>query len=93
MMRRMQNQSADVKQVSDTRVACAGDVGSEHPRVFLHLDRETGEAVCPYCSRVFKNEDGRGVSRGLASNASAAPAAPGAGGAERNLKGKNHVGH
>lgn len=38
--------------VSTDVVACDGGDGPlGHPRVFLHL--LNGEAVCPYCSRLF----------------------------------------
>lgn len=38
----------------DTAVAyCQGEGVSGHPGVYLHLDA-SGEAVCPYCSHLFK---------------------------------------
>ncbi len=44
----------EVIQVHETTVACDG--GAEplgHPRVFLHIDRYTGQIQCPYCSRLY----------------------------------------
>ncbi|MFO0390010.1 MAG: zinc-finger domain-containing protein [Alphaproteobacteria bacterium] len=35
-------------------VACDGGGGAlGHPRVYLHIDAESGEVVCPYCSRTY----------------------------------------
>ena len=35
-------------------VRCDGGGGAlGHPAVFLHIDEETGDVVCPYCSRRF----------------------------------------
>lgn len=40
--------------VDAAEVACDGGGGPlGHPRVFLHIDAETGSVVCPYCSRTF----------------------------------------
>lgn len=39
-------------------VACdGGGVALGHPRVFLNIDDETKQVICPYCSRtyVFRN--------------------------------------
>jgi len=34
--------------------AQAGSGGAlGHPRVFLHIEPDTGEVTCPYCSRSF----------------------------------------
>ncbi len=41
-------------EVSQTQVACNGGGGAlGHPKVYLHLDHETHEVTCPYCSRTF----------------------------------------
>ena len=38
--------------VHDRTVACDGGDGPlGHPRVFLHIERES--VVCPYCSRLY----------------------------------------
>lgn len=35
-------------------VACDGNGGQAgHPRVFLHIRPEAGDAVCPYCGRRY----------------------------------------
>ncbi len=35
-------------------VACDGGTPAlGHPRVFLHIDHETGRITCPYCSRTY----------------------------------------
>jgi uncharacterized Zn-finger protein len=45
---------SDVVYVDNLSVACDGDGGAlGHPRVFLAIDRATGEIECPYCSRRF----------------------------------------
>lgn len=41
-------------------VACDGGAGPlGHPRVFLHIDRNSQTIQCPYCSRlyIFKKPD------------------------------------
>lgn len=47
--------SFEVIEISTTEVACDGGGGAlGHPRVFLHIDRDKGDAVtCGYCSRTF----------------------------------------
>lgn len=40
--------------VDSVEVACDGGDGPlGHPRVFLHIHDDTGEIICPYCSRLF----------------------------------------
>ena len=40
--------------VMSTTVACDGDMQTGgHPRVFVKIDHDTKEAVCPYCSKKF----------------------------------------
>ena len=35
-------------------VMCDGGGGANgHPRVYLHLESESGSVVCPYCSRTY----------------------------------------
>jgi len=44
----------EVIEVHKVEVACDG--GAEplgHPRVFLHIDRDSHEIQCPYCSRLY----------------------------------------
>lgn len=44
----------EVIAVDKMEVACDGGGGSlGHPRVFLHIDSDSHEVVCPYCSRQF----------------------------------------
>ena len=41
-------------EVHQTEIACDGkNGGSGHPRVYLHIDRKSGEITCPYCSRTY----------------------------------------
>lgn len=41
-------------EVDQLEVACDGGGGPlGHPKVYLHIDHEDGEVVCPYCSRTF----------------------------------------
>jgi uncharacterized Zn-finger protein len=43
--------------ITSAEVACEGDAGPlGHPRVYLHIDRFTGQIQCPYCSRLFVME-------------------------------------
>ena len=43
-----------------TIVACDGGAGGlGHPRVFLHLDHESGDVTCPYCSRRYMQKSAR----------------------------------
>ena len=40
--------------VTSTTVACDGDqTEGGHPRVYVKIDLESREAVCPYCSKKF----------------------------------------
>ena len=51
--------------VSKTTVSCDGDAATGgHPRVFLQLDGDTHQVVCPYCSRTFKLDPNARVSAG-----------------------------
>ena len=43
----------DAVSVRGVRVACDGDGGAGHPRVWLTLDAVRGRVRCPYCSRTF----------------------------------------
>ncbi len=48
-------QIIDTIRVNKQKISCDG--GAEgHPRVYLHLEHETGEVICPYCSRRFVRE-------------------------------------
>ncbi|NPD20389.1 zinc-finger domain-containing protein [Alterinioella nitratireducens] len=43
--------------VNAWRVSCDGGEGAlGHPRVWLSLDRETGEVECGYCDKKFIHE-------------------------------------
>lgn len=44
----------EVVEVASHHVACQGEGGAlGHPHVYLELDRQSGRAVCPYCSKHF----------------------------------------
>lgn len=45
----------DTVEVTTNDVACdgTGTNAGGHPRVWLHIDPATRDAVCPYCSRQF----------------------------------------
>jgi len=48
--------------VSAYRVACDGGDGAlGHPRVWLSINRETGEVECPYCDKKFIHQDYAGA--------------------------------
>lgn len=41
-------------EIESLEAACDGGPSAEgHPRVYLHLDPDTHDTVCPYCSRRF----------------------------------------
>lgn len=40
--------------IDSLETACDGGGGAlGHPRVFLHVDDETRQVMCPYCSRTY----------------------------------------
>lgn len=44
----------EVIAVDHLEVACDGGGGPlGHPRVFLHIDQDRGQVMCPYCSRLY----------------------------------------
>ncbi len=44
----------EIISITKDTVACDGDGGAlGHPRVYLHIDEETQEVQCPYCSRLY----------------------------------------
>ncbi len=45
-------QPFEVIKVHDVEVACDGGP-SGHPRVYLHIDKESHQIQCPYCSRLY----------------------------------------
>jgi len=50
--------------VEQSSVSCDGGGGSlGHPKVYLQMD-ESGETVCPYCSRTYKLAQGATQSAG-----------------------------
>ena len=58
-----QKATDDLVIVSTTTVTCDGTKDSGgHPRVYLKLDPQTHEIVCPYCSRAFKLDPNAKVS-------------------------------
>jgi uncharacterized Zn-finger protein len=45
---------SETVEVDTIEVACdGGEASTGHPRVFLHIEPETRDVVCPYCSRHF----------------------------------------
>lgn len=52
----------DTVEVDTLEVACDGGEGAlGHPRVFLHIEPETRDVVCPYCSRRYVLREGVSV--------------------------------
>ncbi len=52
-------------EVETMTVSCDG--GSEphgHPNVYLHLDDQSHDVVCPYCSKRFQLKEGATVAAG-----------------------------
>lgn len=44
----------EIISVDRMEIACDGGGGPlGHPRVFLHIDQDKGDVMCPYCSRTF----------------------------------------
>ncbi len=43
----------EVVETNKADVVCDGVAGDGHPRVFLHVNIDNGNVVCPYCSRKF----------------------------------------
>lgn len=55
-------QPFEVIEVASLEVKCDGGGGAAgHPRVFLHIDQDKGDVVCPYCSRQYVLRAMRGV--------------------------------
>jgi len=55
----------EVVEVETMTVACDGGDGPlGHPNVYLHLDEETLDAVCPYCSKRFVLKEGANAAAG-----------------------------
>ncbi|MGJ3260473.1 MAG: zinc-finger domain-containing protein [Rhodospirillales bacterium] len=53
----------ETTEVETMTVACdGGSLG--HPNVYLHLDDETLDVVCPYCSKRFVLKEGADVAAG-----------------------------
>lgn len=49
----------DTVEVEHMDVACDGGTPAlGHPKVYLHVDPESRDVVCPYCSRRFVLKDG-----------------------------------
>lgn len=49
--------------VSSPEVVCDGGGGSlGHPKVYLHINPEIGEIICPYCSRTYVLQQGLSAS-------------------------------
>lgn len=58
-------QPFEVIEVSQMEVACDGGGGAVgHPRVYLHIEPDTGEVVCPYCSRQYVLRAGMPIAGG-----------------------------
>lgn len=43
----------EVEYVEDRNVSCSGGEDSDHPKVYLFIDAENKNVVCPYCSKKF----------------------------------------
>ncbi|MDE3061342.1 MAG: zinc-finger domain-containing protein [Pseudomonadota bacterium] len=53
----------EVIESASLEVACDGGNGPlGHPRVFLHIDPDSGEVTCPYCSRTYVLKAGQRAS-------------------------------
>ena len=44
----------EILETASKQVTCDGGKGAlGHPRVYLHIEDDTGKVVCPYCSRTY----------------------------------------
>jgi uncharacterized Zn-finger protein len=51
----------EVVATDHAEVACDGGKGAlGHPRVFLHINRDSLSVTCPYCSRMFVYQEASG---------------------------------
>lgn len=50
----------EVISVDRLAVSCDGGGSLGHPRVYLHIDQDKGQVMCPYCSRLFIYKPGHG---------------------------------
>lgn len=47
-------QKFETIEVHTLEVACDGGGGAlGHPKVYLHVDQDSGQVTCPYCSRTY----------------------------------------
>ena len=52
-------------EVETMTIACDGGGGPlVHPNVFLHLDDQTHDIACPYCSKRFQLKEGATIAAG-----------------------------
>jgi uncharacterized Zn-finger protein len=52
-------------EVETMTIACDGGGGPlGHPNVFLHLDDQTHDIACPYCSKRFQLKEGATIAAG-----------------------------
>lgn len=50
----MKQKSFETIEVATFEIACDGGGGPlGHPKVYLHIDKNTSEVTCPYCSRTY----------------------------------------
>ncbi|MDA8637489.1 zinc-finger domain-containing protein [Rhodospirillales bacterium] len=54
----------EVIEVETMTIACDGGGELGHPNVYLHIDEDSHDIVCPYCSRKFVLKEGADVSAG-----------------------------
>ncbi len=48
----------EIIKTNKVEVACDGEAGPlGHPRVFLHIDKQSHKIQCPYCSRLYVLEE------------------------------------
>lgn len=44
----------EIVSVNRLEVSCDGGGGPlGHPHVYLHIDKDLGQVMCPYCSRLY----------------------------------------
>ena len=54
----MTTRDQDIVVTDKWRIACDGGEGAlGHPRVWIQIPHDTGEAVCGYCDRKFVHQD------------------------------------
>ncbi|MCC2645951.1 MAG: Zinc-finger domain [Rickettsiaceae bacterium] len=51
----MNKDREDIAYTAKTHISCSGtDELTDHPTIYLEIDKNIRELACPYCNRLFK---------------------------------------